>query len=281
METLLARGLERLLLAGADPDQIPQRLKDVDAAVTDRGPGAHPLTGPIWVEGAEPGDVVEIRILDFEILHPFGLSYFLPGSGTLPDDFPYAYLRLTPIDIASGSARFTPDITLPLAPFFGSMGVAPSPLMGRMSSNPPDHHGGNIDNKDLVAGTTLLLPVHVPGAMVSFGDAHALQGDGEVALTALEVSVSGVVQIILHKDRSLVRPRAETPTHFITMGFHPDLDEAARMATREMIDFLVEEQGLTREDAYILVSLAVDLAVTQLVDGTKGIHAKLPKAIFR
>ena len=281
VETLLARGLERLLLAGADPDQIPQRLKEVDAAVTDRGPGAHPLTGPIWVEGAEPGDVVEIRILDFEILHPFGLSYFLPGSGTLPDDFPYAYLRLTAIDIASGSARFAPGITLPLAPFFGSMGVAPSPLMGRMSSNPPDHHGGNIDNKDLVAGTTLLLPVHVPGAMVSFGDAHALQGDGEVALTALEVSVSGVVQIILHKDRSLVRPRAETPTHFITMGFHPDLDEAARMATREMINFLVEQRGLTREDAYILVSLAVDLAVTQLVDGTKGIHAKLPKAIFR
>jgi len=280
VETLLARGLERLYLAGADPSEIPQRLKDVEASVTDRGPGAHPLTGPIHIEGAEPGDVVEIRMLDFEFLHPFGLSYFLPGSGTLPEDFPYANLRLTHLDLGSLTASFTPDITLPLAPFFGSIGVAPSPLLGRINSNPPDHHGGNLDNKELTAGSTLYLPVHVPGALVSFGDAHGIQGDGEVALTALEVSVSGMVEIILHKDRTLVRPRAETPTHYISMGLHPDLDEAARMATREMISFLVEEHGLTRDDAYILVSLAVDLAVTQLVDGTKGIHAKLPKAIF-
>jgi acetamidase/formamidase len=281
VETLLARGLERLLLAGADPDQIPQRLKDVDAAITDRGPGAHPLTGPMWVEGAEPGDVVEVRMLDFELLHPFGLSYFVPGSGTLPEDFPYTYLRVTEVDVERSTAQFAPDITIPLAPFFGSIGVAPLPLMGRISSNPPGHHAGNIDNKELVAGTSLYLPVHVPGALVSFGDAHGIQGDGEVALTALEISVSGLVQIVLHKDRSLARPRAETPTHFITMGFHPDLDEAAKMATREMITFLVEEKGLTRDDAYILVSLAVDLAVTQLVDGTRGVHAKLPKAIFR
>ncbi len=187
VETLLARGLERLLLAGADPDQIPQRLKDVDAAVTERGPGAHPLTGPIWVEGAEPGDVVEVRMLEFELLHPFGLSYFLPGAGTLPDDFPYGYLRLTQVDLQKRTAEFAPGITIPLAPFFGSIGVAPLPLMGHISSNPPDHHGGNIDNKDLVAGTSLYLPVHVPGALVSFGDAHGIQGDGEVALTALEV----------------------------------------------------------------------------------------------
>lgn len=281
VETLLARGLERLLLAGADPDLIPDRLKRVEAEVTDRGPGAHPLTGPIHVEGAEPGDVVEVRIQDLEVLHPFGLSYFLPGAGTLPDDFPYTHLRLTPIDTEAGVAVFTPDIHIPLAPFFGSIGVAPHPVVGRINSNPPDHHGGNLDNKDLVSGSTLYLPVHVPGALVSFGDAHGVQGDGEVALTALEVSVSGTVQILLHKDRSLVRPRAETPTHYIAMGLHVDLDEAAKMATREMIAFLVEERGLTREDAYILVSLAVDLAVTQLVDGTKGVHAKLPKAIFR
>ena len=281
VETLLARGLERLLLAGADPELIPDRLKRVEAEVTDRGPGAHPMTGPIHVEGAEPGDVVEIRMLDFELLHPFGLSYFLPGAGTLPDDFPHTYLRLTSIDTEAGVAAFTPDIHIPLAPFFGSIGVAPHPVVGRISSNPPAHHGGNIDNKELVVGSALYLPVHVPGALVSFGDAHGVQGDGEVALTALEVSVSGTVQILLHKDRSLRRPRAETPTHYIAMGLHPDLDEAARMATREMIDYLVSERGLTRDDAYILVSLAVDLAVTQLVDGTKGVHAKLPKAIFR
>ena len=280
VETLLARGLERLYLAGADPSEIPQRLKDVEAAVTDRGPGAHPLTGPIYIENAEPGDVIEIRILDFEFLHPFGLSYFLPGSGTLPDDFPYAKLRLTRFDPSSGTAPFAPGITLSLAPFFGSIGVAPSPLLGRVNSNPPDHHGGNLDNKELVAGSSLYLPVHVPGALVSFGDAHGMQGDGEVALTALEVSVSGLVEMILHKNRTLLWPRAETPTHYITMGLHPDLDEAARIATREMINFLVEERGLTRDDAYILISLVVDLAVTQLVDGTKGIHAKLPKTIF-
>ena len=281
VETLLARGLERLLLAGADPAQIPQRLKDVEAAVTDRGPGAHPLTGPVWVEDAEPGDVVEVRFLDFEFLHPYGLSYFLPGFGTLPDDFPYATLRLTPFDAAAGTADFAPGITLPLAPFFGSVGVAPSTLRGRISSSPPAEHVGNIDNKELVAGTSLFLPVHMPGAMVSFGDAHGMQGDGEVALTALEVSVSGTVQIVLHKDRTLTRPRAETPTHYITMGLHEDLDAAAEMATREMILFLVEEKGLTRDDAYFLTSLQVDLAVTQLVDGTKGVHAKLPKSIFR
>ena len=281
VETLLARGLERLLMAGADPTQIPQRLKDVEAAVTDRGPGAHPLTGPVWVDDAEPGDVVEVRFLDFEFLHPFGLSYFLPGSGALPDDFPYAMLRLTRFDPAAGTAIFVPGITLPLAPFFGSVGVAPSPLRGRVNSNPPAEHVGNIDNKELVAGTSLFLPVHMPGAMLSFGDAHGMQGDGEVALTALEVSVAGTVQIVLHKDRTLVRPRAETPTHYITMGLDPDLDVAAQMATREMILFLVEEKGLTRDDAYFLTSLQVDLAVTQLVDGTKGVHAKLPKSIFR
>ena len=280
VETLLARGLERLYLAGAREDEVPDRLKEVEAAVTDRGPGAHPLTGPIYIEGAEPGDVLEIRIEEFEFLHPFGLSYFLPGAGTLPDDFPYTMLRLTRFDPDAGTADFAPGVTLPLAPFFGSMGVAPSPILGRINSNPPAHHGGNLDNKDLIAGTTLYLPVHVPGALLSFGDGHGMQGDGEVALTALETSLRGTVTVILHTDRTLVRPRAETPTHYFTMGLHPDLDEAARMATREMIDFLVTEKGLGRDDAYFLTSLAVDLAITQLVDGTKGVHAKLPKSIF-
>src|SRR5690606_24321244 len=120
-----------------------------------------------------------------------------------------------------------------------------------------------------------------PGGMVSFGDGHALQGDGEVSLTALETSLRGTVEIILHKDRTLRRPRAETPTHWITFGLHPDLDEAARIATREMVDFLVAEHGMDRDEAYLLTSLVADLAVTQLVDGTKGIHAKLPKSLFR
>jgi acetamidase/formamidase len=281
VETMVVRGLERLYLAGARPEEIPQRMKDVEASITDRGPGAHLMTGPIAVEGAEPGDVVEIRLLDIGFIHPFGISYFVPGSGTLPGDFPSAYLRLIRFDPEAGTAPFAPGITLPLAPFFGSIGVAPSPLLGRINTGPPaDHHGGNLDLKELVAGSTLYLPVQVPGAMISFGDGHAVQGDGEVSLTALETSLRGTVEIVLHKDRTLARPRAETPTHWITFGLDPDLDEAARIATREMIDFLVSEHGLDRNEAYLLTSLAVDLSVTQLVDGTKGIHAKLPKSIF-
>ncbi len=280
VETLLARGLERLRLAGAPEDEIPEALKVVEAAIQDRGPGAHPMTGPIYVDGAEPGDVLEVQILGFEFLHPFGVSYFMPGSGTLPHDFPYTRLKLTRFDPDTGTVDFAPGITLQLAPFFGSIGVGPHPILGRINTNPPGHHAGNLDNKDLVAGSTLYLPVHVPGGLLSFGDGHGLQGDGEVALTALETSLRGTVRILLHKDRSLVRPRAETPTHYITMGLHPDLDTAAEMATREMIDFLVSEKGLERGTAYILCSLAMDLAVTQLVDGTKGIHAKISKSIF-
>ena len=280
VETLLARGLERLRLAGAPDDEIPESLKIVEDAIQDRGPGAHPMTGPIYIEQAEAGDVLEVEFLSFEFLHPFGVSYFLPGSGTLPDDFPYVGLKFTRFDPETGSVAFAPGIKLNLAPFFGSVGVAPSPLLGRINTNPPGHHAGNLDNKELVAGSTLYLPVHVPGALVSFGDGHALQGDGEVALTALETSLRGTVRITLHQDRTLKRPRAETQTHYITMGLHTDLDRAAEIATKEMIDLLVTEKGMQRDTAYILCSLAMDLAVTQLVDGTKGIHAKLPKSIF-
>ena len=280
VETLLARGLERLRLAGASEDEIPETLKVIEEAVQDRGPGAHPMTGPIYVEGAESGDVLEVQILSFEFLHPFGVSYFLPGAGTLPEDFPYTRVKLTRFDPETGRVDFAPGITLQLAPFFGSIGVGPEPILGRVNTNPPGHHAGNLDNKDLVAGSTLYLPVHVSGGLVSFGDGHGLQGDGEVALSALETSLRGTVRIILHKDRTLKRPRAETPTHYITMGLHTDLDRAAEMATREMIDFLVTEKGMEPGTAYILCSLSMDLAITQLVDGTKGVHAKIAKSIF-
>jgi acetamidase/formamidase len=281
VETMIARGVERLRLAGVAEDEIPESLKAVERAVTDRGPGAHPLTGPIYVEGAEPNDVLEVRILGFEFLHPYGVSGFLPGSGTLPDDFPYTTFKLVRFNINAGTAQFNAGVTLRLAPFFGSIGVAPPAFVGRISSGPPGFHTGNLDNKELVAGSTLYLPVHVPGALVSMGDAHAMQGDGEVSLTALETSVRGRVQILVRKGKKLNWPRAETPTHFITMGLHTDLDEAAKMATREMIEFLVSERGMNRDEAYILCSLAADLRVTQLVDGTKGIHAMIAKSIFR
>jgi acetamidase/formamidase len=279
VETMVAGGLERVQQAGAAEAEIPDSLKQVERAVKDRGPGAHPLTGPIYVEGAEPGDVLEVRILGFEFLHPFGVTGFRPGSGSLADDFPYARVRLIRIDSLAGVAEFRPGVMLKLAPFWGSIGVAPPAVIHRLSSGPPGAHAGNLDNKELVAGSTLYLPVHVPGALISMGDGHALQGDGEVTITALETSLRGTVQIFVHKGKQIRWPRAETPTHYITMGLHPDLNEAARMATREMIDFLVAEKGMSRDEAYIFCSLAVDLRVTQIVDDTKGVHAMLAKAI--
>ena len=281
VETMVARGLERLKLAGVPDEEIPASLKAVESAVTNRGPGAHPLTGPTYVEGAEPGDTLEVRILGFEFLHPYGVAGFIPGSGTLPDDFPYARFKLIRFNPTVGTAEFSPGVTLRLAPFFGSIGVAPPVILGRVSSGPPGPHTGNLDNKELTAGSALYLPVHVPGALLSIGDAHAMQGDGEVSLTAVETSVRGTVQVFVRKGMHLNWPRAETPTHYITMGLHTDLDEAAKLATREMIDFLVSEKGMRRDDAYILCSIAVDLRVTQLVDGTKGIHAMLAKSIFK
>ncbi len=280
VETMVAGGLGRLRAAGIPESEIPDSLKAVEGAITERGPGVHPLTGPVWVEGAEPGDVLEVRIQNFEFLHPYGVTGFIPGSGTLPDEFPYSRFKLIRFDLDRGVANFAPGIALPLRPFFGSIGVAPSALVRRVSSGPPGPHTGNLDNKELVAGSTLYVPVHVPGALLSFGDAHAMQGNGEVTLTGLETSVRGTVQVLLRKDMRITWPRAETPTHFILMGLHPDLDEASQIATREMIEFLVATKGLSRDDAYILASIGMDLHVTQLVDGTKGIHAMIPKSIF-
>ena len=280
VETMVAGGLARLRLAGVGEDEIPAPLKVIENAVTDRGPGAHPMTGPIFVEGAAPGDSLEVHFVAYEFLHPYGVTAFTPGGGTLPDEFPYAGLKRIPVNEKAGTADFGNGITLKLAPFFGSIGVAPPPLMGRISSRPPGPNVGNLDNKDLVAGTMLYMPVHVPGALLSIGDAHGLQGDGEVSGTALETSLRGTIQVILRKGKKITWPRAETPTHYITMGLNEDLDEAMKMALREMIDFLVAEKGMTRDDAYLLCSVAVDFRVTQTVDATKGIHAMIAKSLF-
>jgi acetamidase/formamidase len=280
VETMVARGLQRLRVAGVKDEEIPESLKVVERAITERGPGAHPMTGPIFVEGAEPGDTLEVKILAFEFLHPYGVSGFIPGGGTLPDEFPYVGFHLVRFDPRAGTATFAPGITLKLAPFFGSIGVAPHPLVGRISSGPPGPHAGNLDNKDLVAGSTLYIPVSVPGALLSIGDGHAMQGDGEATGTALETSLRGTVQVSVRKGKRLAWPRAETPTHYIAMGLHTDLDEASKIALREMIDFLVAEKHMTRDDAYILCSLAADFRVTQLVDQTKGVHVMLAKSMF-
>ncbi len=281
-ENMLARGLERLRLAGFDESRFLPAMLEVEAAETDRL-GAHPLNGPIYVEGAAPGDVLEVRIVDIGFLTPYGVSGFLPGGGTLPDDFPSAALRRFEIDTVAGTATMegVDGVTIPVRPFFGSIGVAPPRLSGRINSRAPGYHVGNLDNKELVEGTTVYLPVHVEGGLVSIGDGHAAQGDGEVSGTAIETSLRGTIEVVVRKDLELDWPRAETPTHYVSMGLDPDLDQAARLATREMVEFLVDDLGMGPADAYVLCSVALDLRITQLVDGTKGVHGMLPKALFR
>lgn len=249
----------------------------------DRKVPPHTLTGPIFVNGAEPGDVLEVRI---KKLVPIdcGVNYHLPGKmgiGGLPEDFPTGNFKTLKFDPEKKEALFAPGIIIPLKPFLGVMGVAPKPGEKR-STTIPEYFGGNMDNKELVAGTTLYLPVNVKGALFSTGDAHAAQGDGEVNVTAIETAMEeAVLQFIVRKDMKLERPMAETPNHWITMGFHKDLDEAVKIALRDAIQFMVRTKGLTPDDAYALASMAVDLRVTQIVDVNKGIHAMIPKAIFK
>ncbi|MFQ5912555.1 MAG: acetamidase/formamidase family protein [Nitrospinota bacterium] len=249
-------------------------------AKCERGPGPHLMTGPVWVNGAEPGDALEVRILDCTLRQDWGWNLIMPLLGTLPEDFPKLRRIHIPLDREAMVADLPWGGRLPLSPFFGILGVAPPANYGRIPSFQPREHGGNMDNKDLVAGTTLYLPIWNKGALFSAGDGHGVQGDGEVCLTAIETCMTGTFDLIVRKDLSLRIPRAESPTHYITMGFDPDLDDAAERALREMISLLAETAGLSPEDAYTLCSLAADLRVTQLVDGNKGIHAVLPKAIF-
>jgi acetamidase/formamidase len=266
---------------GVPKDKIPAELYEVFQGVEGDGRGDHTLNGPIAIRGAEPGDMLEIRIRSVDVRLPIAGQSFVPNRGLLPDEFPYEKSRVTWIDVDRKVVQFAPGLEFPAKPFWGVIGVAPPASMGRVSSGPPNVFGGNLDNRDLGSGSTLYLPVHVSGALLSIGDGHAMQGHGEVSLSAVETSLKGEIQVVLHKGRPLRWPRAETPTHYITMGLAPDLDEAARIATHEMLDFLVETKKLSREDAYLLASAAMDLIVTQVVDVTKGIHAMIPKAIFQ
>jgi acetamidase/formamidase len=266
---------------GVPKEKIPAELYAVYAGVDNDGRGDHTLNGPIAIRGAEPGDSLEIRIRSVDVRLPIAGQGFVPNRGQLPEDFPYEKNHVVWIDVARKMVLFAPGIEIPARPFWGVMGVAPPASMGRVASGPPGVFGGNLDNPDLGAGSTLYLPVYVPGGLLSIGDGHAVQGHGEVSLSAVETSLKGEVQVVLHKQQHLRLPRAETPTHYITMGLHTDLDEAAKIATREMLDWLVAMKHLSRDDAYLLASAAMDLSVTQVVDGTKGVHAMLPKAIFK
>jgi acetamidase/formamidase len=239
--------------------------------------GAHILTGPIAVEGAEPGDALAIEILSIDCRQNWGYTRIRPLAGTLPEDFPVRKTWHTAIDRQRGVGTLPWGAEIELAPFFGVMGVAPPPAYGAVTSIVPREFGGNIDLKELVAGTTLFLPVFAPGGLFSAGDGHGVQGDGEVCVTALETALAGTLRLSVRKGMGLKLPRAETPTHLITMGFDEDLDDAAKTALREMIALVGERLRLPPDDAYMFCSLAVDLRVTQLVDGNKGIHAMLPK----
>ena len=271
---------DRLEEEGVAPADIPSYNADIYREVKDKGPGGHILTGPVAIAEAEPGDVLEIQILKIDIDTSWACNGFAAGRGFLPNDYPYGGSKIIPLDRSRMMAHFAPAIDIPLRPFFGSMGLAPPPSAGRIDSAPPWMHAGNMDNKELVAGTTLYIPVHAKGALFEVGDGHAGQGNGEVDITAMETFLTGTFRFVVHKDQHLLWPRAETPTHYISMGFSPDLKEATTLAVRDMINFLVDQKHLSRDDAYMLTSVAVDVDITQLVDGNVGVHAMCPKSIF-
>jgi acetamidase/formamidase len=282
VDTMLTNTPAGLQKAGIAPDRIQPSLTAIVTSVTGdkRGPGGHILTGPVFVEGAEPGDTLEVKVLSIDLPIDYGYN---GCSGFLPENCDRSLpAKIFTLDRKAMTAEFLPGIVVPLKPFFGSMGVAPAPDLGRVSSNPPGRHAGNLDNRELVAGSTLYIPVFVPGALFEIGDGHAAQGDGEVDQTAIETSLRGRVQLTVRKDMKLTWPRAETATHYISMASDPDLTIATKTAIQEMIDFLAASKGLSKHQAYQLVSIAGDVAITQLVDKpVVGVHVKLPKSLFR
>jgi acetamidase/formamidase len=279
MQTLSTCGSpERMIANGVRPEDIPSYTAPIYKEVTEKGPGGHILTGPVAIAEAEPGDVLEVQILKVDLDADFACNVFGVGSGFLPTEYPYGRYKVIPLDRQKMIGHFAPGIDIPLRPFFGSMGVAPAG--GKIDTAPPFVHAGNLDLKELVAGTTLYIPVAAKGALFQAGDGHAAQGNGEVDITALETYLSGTFRFVVHKNRRLLWPRAETPTHYISMGFSKDLKEATTLALRDMIAFLMEEKKLSRDDAYMLASVAVDMEITQLVDGNVGVHAMCPKKIF-
>jgi acetamidase/formamidase len=243
--------------------------------------GPHLLTGPIYIRGAEPGDILEVKLEAIQPSLPIGFNAIRTGWGALPQQFTQPALRFIPLDLKNNTAEFPKgsNIKIPLKPFFGILGVA-TPQQDR-NSIPPGSYGGNIDNRELQAGSRIFLPIFVPGALFSIGDGHSAQGDGEVNVTAIETSMNGKIQLKIRKDLQLQTPIAETPTDIITMGFAETLDEALEVALNNMIDLLKNFANLSPEDAYVLCSLAVSFRITQVVNSPqKGVHGMLPKSIL-
>ncbi|SHG94943.1 Acetamidase/formamidase [Hydrocarboniphaga daqingensis] len=241
----------------------------------------HLLVGPIAVAGAMPGDAIEVRILSVEPRIPYATVSTRPGRGGIPDDVPEPYSHTVKLDLARRVGIYEPGIEIPLGPFMGVMGVLPPDSEGsNRRSGPPGTFGGNLDCKDLIAGTSLFLPVFHPGGLFYTGDSHAGQGDGEVTVSAMETANTAILQFIVHKGMKLAAPRAESPTHWMAFGLDPDLDKAMQMAIRQTNSYLFDLKGLEFKRAFTLSSIGVDFRVTQVVDGTQGIHSMIPKKIF-
>jgi acetamidase/formamidase len=263
------------------------RLAELRKSNPGRGP--HSIIGPIAVRDAEPGDVIEIRYLRLRPVN-WGAVFNNPaslGTGLLPNDFPQGQIKYVELDLAHMKGKFAPDISVPLSPFQGTLGLAPPdgffpPLSpGVTSSVPPGPHAGNLDLRELGEGSTLFVPVWQPGGLIYTGDSHAVQGDGEISLTALETRMQEVrIQVILHKQKKFAWPVAETATHWITIGLDKDLNAAMALAAKNAIDFLATRAKLTALDAYALCSIAVSFRVTQVVDIVRGVHALIPKSLF-
>lgn len=263
-----------------------QAIAEIDKVVkeTTRYAGiqnGHLLVGPIAVDGAMPGDMIEVRILSVLPRIPYGTVSARPGRGGIPDDVPEPFSRTVMLDLKRKVGIFEPGIEVPLKPFMGVMGMLPPEQDGaNRRSGPPGLFGGNLDCKELVDGTTLYLPVFHPGGLFYTGDSHAAQGDGEVTVTAIETANTAILKFILHKGKTLKAPRAENATHYMAFGLDEDLDKAMQMAIRETNAYLKELQGLDFNRAFTLSSIGVDFRVTQVVDDTKGIHSMIPKSLF-
>jgi acetamidase/formamidase len=262
------------------PYPIPPALASVHKNVKKRLVPGHICTGPIAVQGARRGDVLQVDIEDVTLDSDWAYTGIRPLKGALPDDFDERQMTYLEIDRVKNIARTPWGMDVPLRPFFGVLCTAPPSSWGELSTVPPRRNGGNIDNRELVAGSTLYLPVYVDGALFSAGDGHGAQGDGEICTAAVEMGMRGTFKLTVRKDMSLEWPLAETDTHIITMAFDPDLDDCVVIVVRRMIDLLEEHCGLSRADAYTLLSYAGDLRVTQVVNGNKGIHLMLNKDFF-
>lgn len=270
--------------AGIGPGAVLKDASEIYSAVKrEDGAGPHILTGPIHVEGARPGDMLEVRVLDVAIRVPYGVNSTGPGWGAVPDLLAEPAQKVIKLDLERGVALFAKQVEVPLAPFMGIVAVAPPPRLKRVSTKPPGAFGGNIDFKHLVAGSTLYLPVFNDGALFYTGDGHACQGDGEVDGTAIEISLTPMLQLIVHPSagRDMKWPRAEDAAHYYSMGMGATLDEALKDAIRESVDFLQARAELTAAEAYALCSLAVDFRIGEAVNNVLMVYGVIPRRLFR